>query len=355
MKQTEKIISGIQQIGVGVPDLDQAFRWYRNNFGMDIRLFEDDGEAALMLAYTGGKPQARHALLAGNLRGGSCLEVWQFTKRKTEAPGFSVQLGDLGIYSARIKTHDVQRAREEFRARKLDLPGNVVRAPDGSEHFFLRDPFGMVFQVVGADDWFSSRKTLTGGVCGCMIGVSDVDWARTLYSAVLGYDQVIYDQTGIFDDLAPLPGHREKLRRVLLTHTGERKGSFSRWLGKSRIELVQSVRKKGRKIFSGRYWGDLGFIHLCFDINGMNHLLQDCAEKGFPTVVDSAKSFDMGEAAGRFSYIEDPDGTLIEFVETHKIPIVEKLGWYLDLTPKDPEKPLPNWMLKLLSLNRVKD
>ncbi|KKK69041.1 hypothetical protein LCGC14_2938000, partial [marine sediment metagenome] len=31
-------------------------RWHRHNFGMDIRLFEDDGEAALILAYTEGKP-----------------------------------------------------------------------------------------------------------------------------------------------------------------------------------------------------------------------------------------------------------------------------------------------------------
>ena len=31
----------------------------------------------------------------------------------------------------------------------------------------------------------------------------------------------------------------------------------------------------------------------------------------------------MGDAAGQFAYIEDPDGTLIEFVETHKVPLVK--------------------------------
>jgi hypothetical protein len=72
--------------------------------------------------------------------------------------------------------------------------------------------------------------------------------------------------------------------------------------------------------------------------------------------VDSSGSFDMGEAAGYFSYIEDPDGTLIEFVETHKIPILKKIGWYLDLRKRsNPEKPLPRWMLKTLGLGRVKD
>ncbi|MDZ7848857.1 MAG: hypothetical protein U5L96_20200 [Owenweeksia sp.] len=33
----------------------------------------------------------------------------------------------------------------------------------------------------------------------------------------------------------------------------------------------------------------------------------------------------MGQAAGRFSYLEDPDGAWIEFVETHKVPVMEKV------------------------------
>jgi hypothetical protein len=80
-----------------------------------------------------------------------------------------------------------------------------------------------------------------------------------------------------------------------------------------------------------------------------------CAEKGYPFTVDSGATFDMGEAAGHFSYIEDPDGALIEFVETKRIPILKKLGWYLDLTRRDNTRPLPNWMLKALKFSRVKD
>ena len=62
----------------------------------------------------------------------------------------------------------------------------------------------------------------------------------------------------------------------------------------------------------------------------------------------------MGGAVGIWSYLEDPDGTLIEFVETHKIPIFKKIGWYKNLQKRDPEKPLPGWMLKTLALNRMK-
>ncbi len=63
----------------------------------------------------------------------------------------------------------------------------------------------------------------------------------------------------------------------------------------------------------------------------------------------------MGEAAGHFSYIEDPDGTLIEFVETHKVPIIKKLGLYLNMKNRNPDKNLPDWMVKMLGLTKVKD
>jgi hypothetical protein len=62
----------------------------------------------------------------------------------------------------------------------------------------------------------------------------------------------------------------------------------------------------------------------------------------------------MGEAAGHFAYIEDPDGTLIEFVESHKIPVIKKLGIFIDLRKRDPLKPLPDFMLKALGFGRVK-
>jgi hypothetical protein len=94
---------------------------------------------------------------------------------------------------------------------------------------------------------------------------------------------------------------------------------------------------------------------VCFDVTNMDDLSKTCAEKGFEFTVDSRNSFDMGKAAGHFAYCEDPDGTLVELVETHKIPIIEKIGWYLNLKNRDASKPLPNWILKLLSLNSVKD
>jgi catechol 2,3-dioxygenase-like lactoylglutathione lyase family enzyme len=222
----------------------------------------------------------------------------------------------------------------------------------------MKDLYGNLFQIVEAIDWFMNEKKMTGGSYGAVIGVTNIEKSRVLYSDILGYDEVVYDKTGIFSDLYEIPGGESQCRRILLKRSIPFSGPFSKVLGNSEIELI-STAAPGKKIFEGRFWGDPGFIHLCYDMRGMDELKSFCEAKGFPFTVDSKKShegsvFDMGEAAGHFSYIEDPDGTLIEFVETHKIPILKKFGIYLDLRKRDPQKALPYWMLSTLKFSRVK-
>jgi len=351
----EKLISGIQQIGIGVPNVYEAWKWYKENFGMDIRIFEDNTVAELMLPYTGGKPQRRHAALAMNISGGGGFEIWQYSERTPQAPAFEIQLGDLGINMAKIKSPDAKKAYENFKSRNLNIVGDFYE-----DHFYIKDLYGNVFQVISDDNWFKKTGKLTGAISGAVVGVSNIENSLKVYSDILGYTKIVSDKTGVFDDFKNLPGGNKTFRRVILKSDKDPVGSFSRLLGKSSIELIQVIDREPKKIFENRFWGDLGFIHICFDISGMSELKADCESKGYFFTVDSSvkhnkeNSFDMGEAAGHFSYIEDPDGTLIEFVETHKVPILKKYGWYLNLKNRDPKKPLPNWMLSALALNKVK-
>ncbi|MEO0895005.1 MAG: VOC family protein [Bacteroidota bacterium] len=354
----KKIISGIQQIGIGIPDVHKAWAWYREYFGMDVPIFEEAAEAELMLPYTGGEPRSRHAVLAVNLQGGGGFEIWQYTSRVPQAAAEEAMLGDLGIYVARIKSRDVGKAYEYMKEKGAEILSTVQQDPSGNKHFFVKDLFGNIFQVIGHDSFFGSTQAVTGGPSGAMLGVSDIEAARKLYTNVLGYDLVVYDEEGVFDDLAGLPGGKREVRRVLLTHSQPREGAFSRLIGPTYLELVVTKKEPVKKIFENRFWGDLGFIHLCFDIFHMDSLKKECEEAGFPFTVDSTASlggdFDMGEASGNFSYIEDPDGTLIEFVETLKMPVMKKMGIYLDMRKRNPKKPLADWMLKALRFNRVK-
>ncbi len=351
----KKVISGIQQIGIGNRGVHPLWRWYRENFGMDIGIFEEAADAPLMTIYTGGEVQSRHAALAVNMQGGGGFEIWQFTSREAQPPAFETQLGDLGLYIAKMKSRDVKKAYETHKKRGLNLQSELANDPNGNPHYYIKDPNGNLFEVVQGDSWFGKNNHLTGGAYGMVIGVSDMEKSLRLYRDVLEHDQVLYDKTGTFEDLKGLKGGSGKFRRILLQNSKPRQGAFGPLLGNSQFELIQSLDTPGRKIFQDRYWGDLGFIHLCFDIRNMAALKEECEDAGFPFTVDSANSFDMGAAAGHFTYIEDPDGAWIEFVETHKVPVMEKWGWYLNIKNRAPEKPLPRWMLNALRFNKVKD
>ncbi|MFC2079901.1 VOC family protein [Bacteroidota bacterium] len=355
------IISGIQQVGIGVSSLKEAWRWYRDHFGMDVRVFDEEAPANYMLPYTGGKPCERHAALALNMMGGGGFEIWQYTDRVPQAPKYKIKIGDTGIFSAKMKSPDVTKAYDRFHKMGLTLNGVSVD-PSGRKQFFMKDPFENIFQVVETDGWFKfDKKKLTGAAHGAVIGCSDIEKSMKLYSDILGYDEVVYDETKIWEAFSSIPGGNNKIRRVLLRHSKAREGFFSRLFGATEIELIKAENHKSISIYKERFWGDLGFIHLCYDIIGMDALKAKCESLGFPFTVDSQletgeNAFDMGEAAGHFSYIEDPDGTLIEFVETHKIPISKKFGWYLKLDKrKNKEKPVADSLLNLMGMMKVKE
>jgi len=351
-------ISGIQQIGIGVTNLKEAWDWYNENFGMDCRIFEDETEAKLMLPYTGGEPRSRHAVLAMNLQSGGGFEIWQYKGREPVEKKEPVQIGDLGIIACKIKTKDISKTLNAFKEKGLAVPLSVSTDPNGNETFFMKDLYGNIFQIVKATDWFINENKLTGGSYGAIIGVSDIEKSKEVYSEILGYDDVVYDVTDVFPDLANLQGGQKECRRTLLRRSESFTGAFSKLLGNSEIELI-STPVAGSKIYEGRFWGDPGYIHICFDINGMDGIREYCESKGYPFVVNSKQSqegssFDMGEAAGYFAYITDPDGTLIELVETHKIPVLKKFGIFLDLRKRNPKKSLPKWILRGLGFSRVK-
>ena len=227
---------------------------------------------------------------------------------------------------------------------------------DVNKHFFggnlTVDLFGNIFQIIENKKVFINQGKLTGGMAGAVIGVSDMEASVKFYSEVLGYDTILSDTVGIFSPNDPMPESDRKCRRVILK-AQKRKGAFAELFGESTIELVQALERTPRKIYEGRYWGDPGFIQVCFDVTNMKALGEFCASKGHPFTVDSCpdgQRFDMGDASGHFTYIEDPDGTLIEFVETHKVPIIKKLGIGIDMSRRNPEKPLPKLLFRLMGL-----
>lgn len=349
-------VSGIQQVGVGCENFSESWRWYIEMFNMNVRILEDDTVAERMLPYTGGKAQKRHACIAVNLQGGGGFEIWQYSERKPQPVPFRVQVGDLGIFAAKIKSRDVKAFHSQL-SSKYDKVGKLSSTPAGVPCFTVEDPWGNYFQVVEDDYVFIEQHCLNGGIVGASTGCTDIDKTIPLYRDVLGYDKVVYDVTGTFDDFASMAGGNERYRRVLLSCSSRRKGAFVPLFGESTVELVQALDRSPRKIYEGRFWGDPGFIQICFDVTNMRALEKHCNALGFPFTVDSCKGnehFDMGEASGHFTYVEDPDGTLIELVEAHKLTIIKRPHLFIDMLKRPREKAFPKLFFRLMAMNKVK-
>lgn len=356
------IISGIQQVGIGVRDVASAWRWYNEFFGVDAIIFDERAPAEYMLPYTGGKPRNRRAVLAVNLQGGGGFEIWQHRDFPPRAPEFQVLPGDYGIYACKIKCKDAA-ATHKLYMEKGAYVTEIYKDSQGRDYFYVKDPDGNLFQMVqvGAEGaWFAKEGKLTGGVFGAIVGCEDIEKCKAFYRDMLGYDHVCSEEEGEFKDLSQqgTPGCR--FRRVLLGHGQARTGGFSRLLGPSEIELIQALDRPTpvHKIFENRFWGELGFIQICYDIRNINTLRDYAEALGSPFTVDSIRqnpNFDMGDAAGHFAYNEDPSGTLIEYVETCRVPIMKKWNLFLNLQRFNATKPLPNWLVKALRFTRKKD
>jgi hypothetical protein len=217
-------IQGIQHLGVGVPNHEQAWKWYRKFFGLDIPLFNDEAEAPLMTIYTEGDVISKRAAMVLNIKGGCAIEIVCPSTFEASHAKVDHQLGDLGIDIGFVKAPDIQKAYDFFKENGAEVVSGIVVLPNGWKSFYVKDLNGLVYQVLPANDFYTNHNHATGGTTGCSVGVSNMDKAMSFYG-LLGYDEVVFDEKGIFEDWKNISGGTGKFRRVLLTQ----KKSFRWW------------------------------------------------------------------------------------------------------------------------------
>ena len=350
-------IGGILQIGIGTTNMPESRAWYSDVLGFSTQALVEKGVTNLMLSYTGGVGQERQAAVIMNMAGGGGFETWQYLSRTPMPPAVLPGVGDLGILAIKLKVFDLKKAYNHLISNGVNIFSLPQNDPIANFSTMLSDPFGNYFQLVENANFFSNPECV-GGVLGAIIGCSDLERSIAFYSGLLGYEceeQLDAEVCPAFKDLR---GGDRKVRRALLRKSEPKIGGFSRFLGPTEIELVQTVDYTGVKMYEGRLWGDPGYIHICFDVRDMDGLKSFCAEKGSPFTIDSfetegGKSFEMGKVTSRVAYIDDPDGTPIEFVETHRLPILPALGISVNLKNGRTNKNVPDWLLKLMRFKKV--
>lgn len=336
-------ISGIQQCGIGVANVLEAALYYKSLLGFDCLVFDDTADAGLMTKYTGNQIFKRRALLTMNMQGGGGIELWQYLNRTPVAAAEKVKPGDLGIFAIKIKARDIQKAHQFFAERNKEKVSDIYQDIASKNCFLIEDIYQNSFEIVESDEFFSKTAHVCGGVYGATIGVSDLEKATVFYAQILQNATLVNSKY-----------IESKVSTVLLKKEKSSTGAFANLLGAFQIELIQASNQ-ATKIYENRYWGDLGFMHLCLDVSDMVAYKNVQSTLGNHFTVDSNGFFEMDQAGGRFCYIEDADSTLIELVETYKVPILKKWGSYLNLSKRKTKKPLPNWMVKMLALNKIPD
>lgn len=328
----DRLLYGIQQVGIGVTDILFAEKWYARVLGADIKILEDKKPASHMAPYMGGETRNKTAVILLNSHGGGGFELWQHTGRKPVPKSSAIAEGDLGINYILLHTTSLKAASRHLQSHNVNF----------SEAFMsikFQDPFGNEIRVKQST---LERKALFTGVKGCALGVSNLSQSIRFYEK-FGYQIA---NTSTQESIAGCD-------IVKMNSANRSRGRMGKYFGDNELILIERLDQSGSKIYQDRFWGDPGFIHLCFDVYNLPGWVTYFHHEGFPFTVLSNVDFKMGDAEGHWGYLEDPDETLIEMVETHKIPIVKELGISIDLTRRAPQKPLPGLLIKALSLKKV--
>ncbi len=309
--------SGVQQIGVGVTNAEAAKDWFAQHLKFSVQVFDDVARAEFMKAYTANKVGERRAILSMQKTGGGGLEIWQFLDRKTQPQG-AVGPNSLGILGAIVG----------------NLPMNSIQADVAWTGSLGTTDFDGNLFLAG-----TAIPNGKDGVRGAAIGVSNLEKSKHFYCDILGFE--LFKEEDLMWN--GVPG------KLVTLYLQPKQALFSHLLGSMELKLVWTEAPEKKHLFEGRSWGDQGFIHLCFETPEMDAFKDQVSKASLSFSVDSGSTFAMSDAGGRFGYIEDPDGTLIELVETHKIPISKRHKWALSLQ-RYKNKPIPKWQLKLMGL-----
>lgn len=328
---SEKLLYGIQQVGIGVTNVLEAEKWYHTRLKAAIKVLEDHNPATHMAPYMGGKARQKSAVILLNPNGGGGFELWQHTEHTPAIRSQEMKPGDLGVNYITLHTGNLSKFQSHL--SKWQTRFSIVQEGE----ILIQDPFGNSIHIRQNDEL--STKILVTGIKECCIGVSDLKKSIVFYQN-FGYQESVTNES-------------KEIKSSILFSKQRSLGRFGKFFGDSQITLVQRKDQLGAKIYANRYWGDPGFIHLCFDVYNLTSWVQHFSSIS-PFTILSSENFKMGEAQGYWGYLEDPDETLIEMVEAHHIPIIKKLGFIIHLQKKSPHKSVPKWLIQAMKLKKAR-
>lgn len=106
----EHLVTGIDHVGVAVPDLDEAMAFYRDTFGMQVLHEETNEEQGVREAMVG----------VGSDSGAPCVQLLAPLTPESTIARFLERSGP-GLQQLALRVTDVEEAAAQLRARGLRL------------------------------------------------------------------------------------------------------------------------------------------------------------------------------------------------------------------------------------------
>ncbi len=318
------MINALQHVGQGVRDVDTTYGFYKRHFGFKVKL-NDLTVASKEMASVIGSVETMRMMMAVNAKGGGIIELIEHKSRPIVPFPAEGGYGNYGIVEVGYGVCNIDAVVADFKARGVRILTPVceleLKAGRRWRYAYLKDPDGLPLQLT--EDLSPSRSgpgnAEVHGVTHVGIGVSNLERSKEFYSAALGFDRLIYDFEGHVPEMDPLTGGPLRMRMAILERSLPASGPLAALFTRGIVKLFDVPDRKGKHIYAGRCWGDIGCMEVSFDVSDLRATVAAMKGKGIEIYLPPVE-INMGSGSkGLVAYIQDPDGTTIEFVEVKSV------------------------------------
>ncbi len=331
----------IWNIGLGVHKYKETKSFYENVLGFEYCLFQESNVRNMLLRYTNNTLLIQDVCFLINKNGGAGIEIWNTINKIPHKPQRPTELENTGILAILLQCKNIYAIRSMIQQENIEV-STITDDFLGQKRLYIRDnEYNMIGIIGNGDEEEKStiNKNNMGGVCSIIIGTHNMEATKYFYKEMGGFDTVMYDKTGIFEDFCFWENNIKIRRAALKRSDTKNKGVFGNLMHVDYIELVQVVEKKiDYKHKNALCYGQPGFFKIGFDIENRRIL------KEYTISVDSTPYKSALE--GNLFYKEDANAILSESIEIKSIrPHTIKKNIYMF---KGKRKPLSKFRIKAL-------
>lgn len=310
------VFRGVDHIGIGVGDMDEALAFYTGHVGFGDVRFDWTGEVPGIEALAGGAPRARIAMLASTAAtpvGPGRIKLVQILEGDGAPPPPEGQAwGEVGVCEACLHVRGVEGVHAALVAAGCEelmppMSAAVVPHDVALDISYVADPWGTKLELI---EWTGLWRSLPGppraeGVNHVAFGVTDMERTREFYGR-LGFTELLFESTEFFDPMAPWyrePWYSGDLPAQHMTMPMAAQGAA--------IEPV--VLDPPGHDCRGE-WGHLGPMELAIGVANLDAGIAELEGRGVE-LVGAPQTVDVGTGEWRYAYFAEPDGNYVSLVE----------------------------------------